>query len=244
MLSAMVVLSLSGTVLAEGLVDGGFEAVGTLRDTPVNTDTNGVTTQAGSLYNQTTTPGAVTTLDQGWYSGNTTEITQQGTTDKYAQFSMYSGWDKPDRWAIGQMFTDSSLSGEKTISFDVVLDDYVDANTQTLKIKIFTVPDPTVNNAKVKLVDTDISSFALLGMQEVDISAGNGSYETAAIDFTAGSSLYAITIEAYSKDGTDALVAASGSMGLDNIQIVPEPATIGMLGLGGLITLLARRFQR
>jgi len=201
------------------LVDGGFEAVGALGATPIGSGAN--ITQANSLYNQTELNGA-STLDQGWYSGNTANITQQGTADQYAQFGTDAGWNKDDRWWMGQMFTSTNAVGEQIMSFDVVVDDYTDANTQTLEVMVYTVPNPTPNNYKLKL-DDDISSFTLLGSQTVDISAGTGSYTMGEIDFTADSDLYAIAIQVYSKDSSDVLQNVSGVLGLDNIAFVSPP---------------------
>ena len=214
------IIGLSAVVSA-GLVDGGFEATGSLGATPVGT--GATPTQTFSLYNQTE-PDGVTTLDQGWYSGNPAvgNISQQGGGDKYAELGTGAGWNKDDRFWIGQMFTDNVVSGNQFVSFEVVASDYTDANTQTLVVAVYTVPNPTSDSAKLKLA-SDISSFVELGRQTVDISGGIGTYSTGEIDFSAASDLYAISIQVYSKDGSGTLVGVGGPMGLDNVVISDEP---------------------
>jgi len=213
------------------LVDGGFDAPGALSETPVNTDPEGTATQAGSLYNQTTSPGAVTTLDQGWFSGYTSRITLQGTTDKYVQFAPNAGWDKSDRWWFGQMWTDIGLRDPQTVSFDIVADSYNDGDpSRNVVIEVYSMSEPTPENAKLKLTDAT-SSFTLLGSRTVDVTGGMGTYTTDSIDFTVLSDLYAIRIKV-STDGA----LPTGMLGLDNLQIgtpKEEPVVIFPIGLAG-----------
>jgi len=204
-------LGLIGSVLAEGLVDGGFKAAGSLSLSSLPAGQSNL-----GLYNA----GDVSALDQGWFSGSKDKVYPSGATEKYAEFASFAGWNKTTWTFIGQMFTDTQVSGNQQVSFKIVLDDYTDDNTQTLGIEIFSIPEATSDSAKLRL-DSNMSSYTLLGSDLVDISAGNGSYTSAAIDFTATSDLYAIRIKAYSRNGANALVTVGGEMGLTNVSIAP-----------------------
>jgi O-glycosyl hydrolase len=220
------------SVTESKLIDGGFDATNALSATPVNVDPEGTTTLAASLYNQTTSPGAVTTLDQGWFSGSTSAITLQGTDDPYVQFSPSAGWNKSDRWWFGQMWTDVRLRGLLPVSFDIVDDGYNDGDpSRNVVIEVYSVPDPTAENAKLKLTDST-SSFTLIGSCTVDVTAGVGTYTTEEIDFTTTTPLYAIRIQVT----TDGAVP-TGMLGMDNIRIEAlseEPVSVSCTGVVGV----------
>ena len=130
-----------------------------------------------------------------------------------------------------------TLTGNQQISFDIENSAYLSGSDQTMVFEVFTVPG-TADFAKLRL-DSDVSSFALIGSQAVNISGGIGSYTTGNIDFTATSDLYAIRIQVYdSISGT-----ASGNLGLDNVSVIPEPATFGLLAaFSGALFFIRRCF--
>ena len=218
----IVLAGLSALSVSAKLVDGGFENSGSLISTPIG---SGATlTQDGALYNQTEA-GGVSSLNKGWYSGNANEISQQGSSNKFALISPSGGWTSSSKFYIGQMWTDASLAGKNKISFEITDAAYLSGSDQIVIIEVYTIPERTTNNQKLKL-SSDVSSFTLLGSQVVDISNGIGSYESRSIDFTAPSSIYAIRNQVYSPKGS-----CEGNLGLDNISISisHEAETLGLI---------------
>ncbi len=74
---------------------------------------------------------------------------------------------------------------------------------------------------------------------DVNLDEGTGVFTSAAFDMT-GMNFYAIR---FTSNGFD---ASQDTLTIDNVSInvVPEPATVGMLGLGALVALLIRRVRR
>jgi hypothetical protein len=211
---ALAVLGIAGFASAD-LLDGTFTGIATNSGTALNQD------DAGEL-------------DQGWFVASTGFVQPTGTE---------MAWTRPDATAtysgsIGQIWSDT-LTGNQQLTFDFTLLDIADLTTPTLHIEILAVDAGGFFRngfpANDNLV-TSISEWAIdLTTQSV------GTYTSSAINFTptAASSYYGIRMSfEVAADG-----GGADNIAIDNVSIVPEPATVGMLGLGALVSLLVRRIR-
>lgn len=110
--------------------------------------------------------------------------------------------------------------------------------------------DVTLKYIIVSAVDgpVDMPTFSLAG--GTSFAMTTGASESSAVTWDPTTKRYVWTFAGGGLDvsaGTDITLSAAtgGAWGLQGIvvDIVPEPATIGMLGLGGLLTLLIRRIR-
>lgn len=151
-----------------------------------------------------------------------------------------------DHYYVGQIWTESSvLSSTASLTFDILSQNYTDSVTNpVVTVEFFSFDGSAGTWRKVGLQNNNLfnGGWTQIGSTlNVDISGGVGSYQTANIDLSGNTDLiYGIRIGLSStSDGTfeDTFV-------MDNVSIVPEPATVGMLGLGALISLLIRRIRK
>ncbi len=81
------------------------------------------------------------------------------------------------------------------------------------------------------------ANYAVAKTTDSISATGSGTFVSADFDMT-GIEAFAIRIY---NDGLNTGLGASVS--IDDVSIVPEPATVGMLGLGALVALLVRRIR-
>ncbi len=109
----------------------------------------------------------------------------------------------------------ADASGITLIDFNAV--SFAEAGTQILNIDI-SAYDTVANDDSLTLIDSQWSTFAASDFDTINIIGGTGDVNVTADGF-------------------------GSVMTIDNIVPVPEPATIGLLGIGTLLTLLVRRFR-
>lgn len=182
-------------------------------------------------------------VDLGWY--NSTGV----ITDNLGYLELgRSQFNTTDYWH-GQIFTDNnSTLGSQTVAFDVVLDEYSTKSVTGAQVLIeiwgsdtaTTVTPFDLQEGSAPAMD---AAFTQIGSRLVyDVSGGLGSYSQT-LDFgSTGYDYIAIRIGVYAT-GLDG--GWGEDIGIDNVSItaVPEPATVGMLGLGALVSLLVRRIR-
>jgi len=134
----------------------------------------------------------------------------------------------------------------------------------------FSAATQFANVIKAKGVDAAVTNTVTLDLQraanwDVTVSEGDaliatdGAYGTSLLPssngqtefFANGTFTHSFTVAAddeyigliiASRDGNSGGGGASVAFDVTNISIIPEPATIGMLGFGALVSLLIRRF--
>ena len=190
----------------------------------------------------------ITDLDQGWrgvVTGNPAVVGLAGTTDDYAKM-VTAYWTNDGHALVGQSWTEAGGLGDADkVEFDVVFDSYTaEQGTAKMRVEIFgivTKPGTwrTISLTKTTYDKDDGTGFAsLILSEEVDISAGiAANYSTAAYDLT-GYTMYAIRLTPIDPGASTPF---NNLIGIDNVEIVPEPATMALLGLGGIGMLIRRK---
>ena len=173
------------------------------------------------------------TLDQGWQAGAQWLI----VSGKAVRQNVNTLVDRP----FGQTFTDAR-DGSFTFSFD-----YNNVDDAVMKVVVigvnFNATDPdfpgtldSIGTGSALAIPTGTKqSFADLlgsGVTTFSSATGSGSFSQA---ITLNSTSFDAYMVAFTSDGTGSTI--------DNVSVVPEPATVGMLGLGALITLVIRRMR-
>ncbi|NOU36002.1 MAG: PEP-CTERM sorting domain-containing protein [Kiritimatiellaceae bacterium] len=181
-------------------------------------------------------------LDQGWHA-RSASFYDLSINDIWFGGLTY----QPGYW-FGQIYTDNSATTNTIeLSFDVT---YMGANIQTPKLQY------TIFGANV----TDISQTALaLNVDDAPAGSawtliGNGSVTTPSIGSYAtevdfGAEGYKYIGVRFRFSGTTKGRGIDYATAVDNISlapnsVIPEPAVIGLLGIGGIVTLVARRIAR
>ncbi len=147
--------------------------------------------------------------------------------------------------SFGQMLNDTSLTaGDYTLELDL---DYT-ANTSFVRIDLYSWDNNGDGGSIPITIDLNLSSlnhdigtagnytaYHMASTTITDSFTGKVSVDfTLTHDITDARDLFGIRI--LTDDGP---IAVS----VDNVSIVPEPATVGMLGLGALVALLVRRIR-
>lgn len=180
--------------------------------------------------------------NQGWYTGTGTTISWTmagGTATRDSSVQQYN------ERGFGQLWTDT-LTGTQTLSFDYA----VDSSGAGLTIQVFGIDHNDSNYwligqgayFSLELPNNTSGTFGNITKTELLTAnlgtSASGSYSVQ-IDFGSGYDYYAIGF--YSD-----LDGSGGTTSISNVSVsaVPEPATISMLGLGTLISMMVRRIHK
>jgi hypothetical protein len=208
-------LAIAGFVSAN-IVDGGFDA---------------------AVYKGSDFIDADIDLDNGWVQARNNWTIVAGAMEK-TKGSAGKG--------LGQAFTFSG-TGTRTLKFDFVnAIAGTSANSQVYLIGMTGSGNYVTGNGndEVKIGD-------LLGLSKQPGTGGNytPSYLiSTVVTATGGDGTFFLSFTASDTYASYYFAVASGDNGvgsftIDNVSIVPEPATVGMLGLGALVALLVRRIR-
>ena len=182
-------------------------------------------------------------LDQGWHARSASLYDLS-----YHDIWSTSLMNQSGYW-VGQIFSDNYDTHDiAQLSFDI---NYVGKNIQfpTFQYTIFGTDATDVSNTSLVL-DADSnpagSAWALIGSGSVS-TPSNGNYE---VHMDLGSSTYKYMSVRFRFTGTTIGRGTDYATAVDNVSFVndsisvPEPAVIGLIGIGGIITLAANRLKR
>ena len=146
---------------------------------------------------------------------------------------------------FGQIFTDNhSTYGEGTLEFDITwINDLSGAmfnyaiygtdstDSTATSFALNTDGNPLGSGSAWNLLDSgSISISEIMTDHQEDLNLGSTSYDYIAVRF--------------SFDAPRASSRQPGSIAADNISVIPEPATIGLLCIGCVLTLTTSRIRR
>jgi len=189
--------------------------------------------------------GALNTshLDNGWYvgfSGDPNAWHYDAATD-----SVSRGTGATGSRSFAQCFT-SSLTGNQTIKIQWAMVDADDSSDNRVSYAVYGVN----NGTGTGMTDFDIASWSFGATVDTGSTAtkladwrrhnvDSADYTAdidIAVDFGTGYDSYYIGFSTFNMNAGD-------SVTVTDINIVPEPATVGMLGLGALVAMLVRRIR-
>lgn len=182
-----------------------------------------------------------TMLGNGWYtntvnarwviSGNGVADRTDGNNNAYAgmaQLFTYSG-DGARTLRMNYTSTDADADNDWVITFWGY--NQTGASTSLLSAEVFNLGNTNSIAGGGNYAVTEI-------YKAVELNIGSFGATNYDINFTADSAyeFYAIRIQAKSVDNADVFT-------INSVTVVPEPATVGMLGLGSLVALMIRRMR-
>ncbi len=212
----------------------------TLNNSAVASDVTVTTLSLGAGLNQDTTETIVTggnafvnALDSGdaYSLGGTSSSDGLGFVDMNNQDSL--GW---------------SINQNDYLEFALTADvDDVDLTSLTFQFKANTIK----NAAERYAIFTSTDGFSSAPEAADAITTYQmltfGSYELQTIDLSGVADITALSTTTFRIYVYGGDAPSSGFTGFDDITlngVVPEPAVIGLIGIGGLLTLLVNRFKR
>ena len=188
-------------------------------------------------------------LDPFYISGNHTGSGYQadggplGTGDQYMRVTHSAPWDV----SAGSWFV-SPGAGTYQIRFDYTIVDIADTKLPDLWVGVaenngFTGNSSKITNSgKLSVGALSSSSFDIDSEVVVLNSAGSvawTSYTTASFTLDAADTHFFVGFEFDDVDSDK--FATPEYIGIDNVELIPEPATMGLLAIGGIGMLLRRR---
>jgi hypothetical protein len=233
----MILLCMALGAGAAILIDGSFTNA-----LEVSLDSNSIS--HNGPYDQTDVGWVRSTIEPG---NNYTYDTVTGTLRWGPSGSVYGTSTTSFGQALGQINTDNkATTGE--ISFDFVIDALdLNGGSETLSMAIEVLywngTDQTANN-KIDLLNGNPADswWTSLGFVQTATITGAGTYTTGTVDLGSGYDVVAVRyvpLDNGTAGWMDYVTVSSISVN----STVPEPATIGMLGFGMLVTLGIRRFR-
>jgi len=210
----IAMLTIAG-IASAGIVDGDFSGTGFHATGQANVETNH--------------------LDQGWVLDADSRWTYDTANN---QADMPTGYRLSDGTSFGQIWTDNSaITGtqELTVNYDGVWSGA--GGNRRLRIAVFGMN----TLASVSLATGSDGNAAPAGstvLYDDDFNFANGANITetlSSVDFGTGYTYIAYRIRGIT-------VSEDSLISVNNV-VVPEPATVGMLGLGALVSLLIRRIR-
>ncbi len=202
---------LASASIQAGLVNGGI--------------TNGSTLLEASSLNVSSD------LDIGWSAYASSEY-DLGYGDIYLNQNLHT-----DGHWFGQIYTDNSQTyGSGTLSFDI---SYLTRSLQNISMFRYAIYGTDSTNSTDTLfsltAETDPTGSAWTEVVSGETAlSGTGSHE---VSFTSSAYTYLAVRFRFSASSTP----ENAGMGATNFSVVPEPHTIGLLGIGCILTLLANR---
>ena len=194
--------------------------------------------------------------ESGWRSASGTITLETEGANDYAQIITGAGGGES---GVGQWFDVSGLTAGTTynLQFDIrIVSAGLSPNVSYPPSFSYSV---WANNGETTDGNTDVDpTGAAGGDAAMSIAAGETStfiLDNIAYDITstADAGWVTVTSSDFTFDGTDTMLGVGfalksfyqpgQSIDIDNVSIVPEPATVGMLGLGALVALLIRRIR-
>ncbi len=203
------------------------------------------------------TAGLIT--DSG-LDGALVDVSNIGDFDEYYEQPEYAG----QQWVMDSGVSDSgsyfTINTSSTRAFGIVIDDNeatsgtswsmtVDLNdlggtmndTQSVTLRVFGMGDPWSTQSWDNRIlgqgwaaPTGTTILGEVVVAQSSISNDGWSTHTMDLDFDGSS---------YEYIGVAVVGHGALTLGVDNVDIVPEPATVGLLGLGALIALMVRRIR-
>jgi hypothetical protein len=146
---------------------------------------------------------------------------------------------------IGQLFSLTGETGTRTLQFDLAITD-ADSDLDFYVVldgydylgggDFMTVDYFSIITTNTAVTGARYDATRLGSYTHVNLGSTTG---TKTFTFAANSSyeFYGVTFLSNTPDTT------AETLTIDNVSVIPEPATVGMLGLGALVTLLIRRMR-
>jgi len=183
-------------------------------------------------------------LANGWHSvGGAAQITASETVD----MSQTSSATDPNR--LAQIFTGADISGTLTLQFQydfTFISGIEDFSDNTLQVELWGTDEDTRSFAsRIELGTTAVgTAWTELLNVTYDIDAETSGFVTVSVG-TFDADAYDFYGIRFIADGiTDGGAQPTvETIELDNVALIPEPATAGMLGIGALISLIVRRVR-
>jgi hypothetical protein len=178
----------------------------------------------------------------GWYAMGDTTLTSQTVGDGAPAVSITDGF-----YSLMASHTDPSggadlmrITKNDSAEWAAAMRD---SNNSIMSVDLF-VPASALGTAAWANVQLRLESSAFTKIATVvDLTKQNDNQVTVELDFSS----IAETLRSTDSNFYATLSINAGSTStrspvyIDNYQVIPEPATIGMLGLGGLLVALVRR---
>jgi hypothetical protein len=229
-IASLLVVAMSCSIAQADLVNGSFSGL------------SGKVQADNAL--PTTGPAPATDLDQGWFAESTNNIALADNV----QWSTYGFSDGTER-NIAQVWRDDyALTGTAQVAFDLVSLDMVNSDKETQPtqawIRIQMWGTTATNTDPVAVGDQNALAESYTDLGTVDVEITSGAIQTYTADFDLGSGYEALAVRIKAQNDVpynEVKYNASMEATIDNVTVTPEPATMTLLGLGGLAVLRRRK---
>lgn len=152
-------------------------------------------------------------------------------------------WNNTNVLPVGRISSSTSIVLGEYLSFSVVLGSTIDFTTLLYDKRSYLGGGPTAASIRSSLdafaVDIDTLAVNPEGNQSLSFNLGSMAQTSGQVDFR----LYFYAAPSNRSDWADLVSTAAGGNGLrlNGDQVVPEPATLALVGLGFVVAGVARR---